>query len=332
MSAHSNGAAFLWVNKDAANFKSRDRSKVSESCARRAKHLKNWKHSKLRSSLSKTYFPWSFRPECVSFGATLSGNTRASAVAGDVSTFTIGTHQPAPWNYAMTGPDVYQQSAAKHPSELTPNTPIAREMRFLESLLSDQSYGFEVVTEYISFAGKALSGAESSSGGTPDPVAFDHDISTLAISPPNEGMNQFQSYWDHLNASCLHAQACLCESRQPTDERSEAPEAQQEEAGPGTYFPHITYQYIGNHRPGTFNSYIDFGLWLDQATDMYTTMVSTDDMVPNMDYLQVPPGQPDSVAIHQATISMDTSTRPQDRHCCNWNCQNHLDHSHRCTG
>ena len=104
---------------------------------------------------------------------------------------------------------------------------MAREMRSLVSPLSAQLYGLDVVAENISFAGEALSGAETSSSGTPGPVAFDHDSRTLAISPPREAMNRLQGDWDHLNPSRLYPQACLCQFRQPMHKRLEAPKPNQ---------------------------------------------------------------------------------------------------------
>ena len=41
MPADSTGSVFLWVNRDAENFKSRDHKRVSKSYVQRAKHLKD---------------------------------------------------------------------------------------------------------------------------------------------------------------------------------------------------------------------------------------------------------------------------------------------------
>jgi hypothetical protein len=143
-------ASFLWVNRDAENFKSRDHKRVSKLYVQRAKHLKDWKHSKLRSSVSKTYFPWSFRPEGVQFGTAFSGNTRVSAGAEDASTFTTGTHQPVPWSYPMIGPDVYQQSAGRHPSKISVATPTGREIGLCDSSWYPRLYDRTTTTERIS--------------------------------------------------------------------------------------------------------------------------------------------------------------------------------------
>lgn len=318
MPADSTGSVFLWVNRNAQNFKSRDHKRVSKSYVQRAKHLKDWKHSKLRSSVSKTYFPWSFRPEGVSFGTTFPGNTRLPVGSEDASTFTTGTHQPVPWSYPMIGPDTYQQSAARYPSEISVATPTGREVGLCDLSTYPRLYDRSATTEGLSTI-EAFSATEPSSSITPSPTRFEYDSFDLSIGSHTEVVDGRRGKWNSFNPSRLYPQACLCQYRQPTFDATSGPAE-----GPlGIVNANIDAKIITPPVDGSYGLEASApcpscGSTPIQRTKIYATMLFTSSMNPNLDYSRSALGYADMPAHQQTEIPTEASPAVEDSHYLPW--------------
>lgn len=326
MPADSIGNPFLWVNRDAETFKSRDQKRVSKSYVQRAKHLKEWKHSKLRSSVSKKYFPWSFRPEGISFGSSPSGNTRLPLGVEDASNFTTGTQQPVSWSYPMIGPGAYEPSVAKHPFEITAGIPTSREMRPQESAWFPQMYDYANVVGTLSSSGEAVLGTEAYSNMASCPTPFEHDSHHLPIGFQTEATDGCFGGWDSVNPSRIYPQACLCQYRQPKSDRKS--EVLRRQSGADKSHADVS------HDLERIVSCPSCGRMPLQATDLYTTMRTSNDIRPDLDSLHTHSEQTNNgiLASQQVRTSTGTSFGAENGHYFPWDHEHAWEHCHPYTG
>lgn len=224
MSINNKENAFLFINRDVTNFQSRDHLKIANSHARRAQHHKEWKHTKLRSSVSKTYFSWRYRPNPTPLKTRPPTGNSVSVVYEDSTVSDEQTRRPGAQHSIPIDRLECDASEAKSPWELPPNNVTAQETRFLTCSWHSQLDNFDADAQCSIPPEQHLPNLEPSprniltqSSIEYDCRGLDNQASTEAaciIQDGFSGIRPGQMYPDPPSQSSLHHQ----QDREDTDD------------------------------------------------------------------------------------------------------------------
>lgn len=326
---------FLFINKDASNLRSRNQSALTKSYVQRSRHLKNWKHRQLRASVSKTYFDWSYRPECISSRRPDSIHESVSTV--DTKSSAPRTHAGCPLLPAPGYPHTIDRCAgglgdARQPRELPSNDAKALELWFTEHSWHSQWYDFDtdVKTKNTRTPSQLDQNLRQFTIYSHDLLAqssFERNIQELTHGASRELVSGTQDDLCTVHPSQMYSDRSLRQCQQPiSGKKSEFRQESTEDQDLG--FSHINGHVGGSSNLEAWPPYPYFNHSPDQTTDLLAETISMVSVFPNLNNLQISSGQYDCMSNQQNAQSVASCLQFDDHHCCRWHCMDHWEHCH----